>query len=135
MMKLKNRDKVNQYLNHERYIDKILRLIENTKNGLFKALKGMSKVSSTKDIKDMYIETFRKWIKYQMTPNMKWSFIGINHVKQNCLFDVSKDDDRRKPFSWNNPQSELKKFISIKQLNLISQLTDYNSLKVFNLSN
>ena len=43
-----------------------------------------------------------------MTPDMNWSNIEIDHVKPICMFDVSKDDELKKAFSWKNTQPLLK---------------------------
>ena len=68
----------------------------------------MTKQSSTKDISGIDIETYKKWIEHQMTPEMNWSNIEINHVKAICLFDVSKDEELREAFNWKNTQPLLK---------------------------
>ena len=68
----------------------------------------MTKQSSTKDILGIDIETYRKWIEYQMTPKMNWNNIEIDHVKAICLFDVSKDKELREAFNWKNTQPLLK---------------------------
>ena len=31
--------------------------------------------------------------RWQMTPEMNWDNINIDHVKPICLFDVSKDEE------------------------------------------
>ena len=56
----------------------------------------------------MDIETYRKWIEYQMTPEMNWSNIEIDHVKPIFLFDVSEDGDLKLAFNWKNAQPLLK---------------------------
>ena len=48
---------------------------------LFKALNGESKSTSMKDLLGWDIETCRNWVEYQMTPDMNWSNIEIDHVK------------------------------------------------------
>ena len=50
----------------------------------------MRKQSSTKEILVVGIDTYRKWIEFQFTPEMNWLNIEIDHVKSICLFDVSK---------------------------------------------
>ena len=57
------------------------------------------KQSSSRDIIGIDIETYRKWIEYQMTSEMNWSNIEIDHVKSICLFDVSKDEELKEAFS------------------------------------
>ena len=39
---------------------------------------------------------------------MNWSNIEIDHVKPNCMFDVTKDEELREAFSWKNTQTLLK---------------------------
>ena len=43
-----------------------------------------------------------------MTPEMNWTKIEIDHVKPNCMFDVSKDEELRNAFNWKNTQPLLK---------------------------
>ena len=51
----------------------------------------MTKQSSTKDILGIDIDTYKKWLEFQFTPEMNWSNIQIDHVQPICSFDVSKD--------------------------------------------
>ena len=71
-------------------------------------MQGKIKLSSTRDILGIDIDLYRKWIEYQMTPEMNWSKIEIDHVKANCLFDVSKDEELREAFNWKKTQPLLK---------------------------
>ena len=68
------------------------RLIRNTRRRIHHALNGKSKSSSTRDILGIDIDLYRKWIEYQMTPEMNWNNIEIDHVKAISLFDVSKGE-------------------------------------------
>ena len=68
----------------------------------------MTKHSSTKEVLGIDIDTYRKWIEWQMTPEMNWTNVDIYHVKPICLFDVSKDEELKEAFSWKNIQSLLK---------------------------
>ena len=65
-------------------------------------------MSSTLNILGIDIETYRKWIEFQMTPEMNWSNIEIDQVKALCLFDVSKDEELGEAFNWKNTQPLLK---------------------------
>ena len=80
-----------------------------TRNRNYKSLKGMMKQSSSSDILGIDIETFKKWIEWQFTPEMNWPNIELDHVKPNCMFSVSKDDELREAFNWKNTQPSLKK--------------------------
>ena len=56
------------------------RLIHNTKTRTHHALFGKSKSSATLDILGTDFDTYRKWIEFQMTPEMNWSSIETDHV-------------------------------------------------------
>ena len=71
-------------------------------------MKGTVKSSSTKETLGIDIDTYRKWIGWQMTPEMKWQNNEVDHVKLICLFDVSKDEEIKGAFSWKNTQPLLK---------------------------
>ena len=86
------RERRNRYLKNKRATDVNFRLISNTRNRIYKSLKGLTKQSSSRDHLGVDIDTYRKWIEFQMTPEMNWSNIEIDHVKAICLFDVSKDE-------------------------------------------
>ena len=109
---LKNREQINSRMN--RYIknriktDVNFRLIHNTRRRIHHALNGKTKSSSTKEILGIDIETYKKWIEWQMTPDMNWGNIEIDHVKPICLFDITKDDELREAFNWKNTQPLLK---------------------------
>ena len=103
-----NKERRNIYLKNKRETDINFQKISNTRNRIYKSLKGMTKQSSTKDILGVDIDTYRKWIEWQMTPEMNWSKIEIDHVKPICLFDVSIDEELREAFNWKNTQPLLK---------------------------
>ena len=98
------------YLNNRYKTDIKFRLIKNTRNRIYKSLKGMTKSSSTKDILGIDIDTLRKWIKYQFKSRMNWSNIEIDHVRPICMFDISKNEELKEAFSWKNTQPLLKKY-------------------------
>ena len=107
-----NRDKINtrmkEYIKNRIKTDVNFRLISNTRRRIHHALNGKSKPSSTRDILGIDIDTYRKWIEYQMTPDMTWDNIEIDHVKAICLFDVSKVEELKEAFNWKNTQPLLK---------------------------
>ena len=84
------------------------RLLHNTRRGILHALNGKSKSSLTVDILGIDIGSCRRWIEYQMTPDMNWRRTEIDHVKSICSFDVSKDEDFKDAFIWKNTQPILK---------------------------
>ena len=83
---------IKEYTKNRYKTDVNFRLIKNTRRRIQNALKGRSKSISTKEILGIDIEIYRKWIEFQMTPEMNWSNIEIDHVKAISLFDVTKDD-------------------------------------------
>ena len=103
-----NKEKRNVYLKNKRETDINFRLISNTRNRIYKSLKGMTKQTSTKEILGIDIDTYRKWTEFQFTPELNWSNIEIDHVKPICMFDVSDDEQLKEAFSWKNTQPLLK---------------------------
>ena len=72
--------------------------------------------SSTLDILGMDINTYRKWIQFQMTTEMNCSKIDTDHVKPICSFDKSKDKELELAFNWKNAQPLLKEIHSLKSV-------------------
>ena len=103
-----SREKRNIYIKNRRKIDLNFKLICNTRNRIYKSLKGITKQSSARDILGIDIDLCRKWIELQFTPEMTWDKIEIDHVKAICLFDVSKDEELREAFNWKNTRPLLK---------------------------
>ena len=103
-----NKERRNIYLKNKRETDVNFRLISNTRNRIYKSLKGLTKQSSTRIILGIDIGSYKKWIEFQFTPEMNWSNIEIDHVKPICMFDVSKDEELKEAFNWKNTQPLLK---------------------------
>ena len=74
----------------------------------------MIKQSSAKEILRIYVDLFKKWVDYQMAPEMNWTNIEIDHVKAFCMFDVSDDEQLKQAFNWRNTQPLFKKRSSAK---------------------
>ena len=68
----------------------------------------MTKQSSTKDNLGIDINLYRKWIQWQMTPEVNWTNIELDQIKPICMFDVSKDEELREALNWKNTQLLLK---------------------------
>ena len=87
---------MNKTKKKETYISKLnetdvkFRLICNTRNRIYKSSKSKTKQSSTRDILGFDIDTYKKWLEFHFTPEMKWDNIEIDHVKAFCLFDELK---------------------------------------------
>ena len=109
---LENRDKIitqqREYKNNKYKTDINFRLTCMTRSRIRQALKRKTKSSSTIDILGIDEETYRKWIEWQMTQDMNWSKIEVDHIKPICMFDLSKDEELRKAFNWKNTQPLLK---------------------------
>ena len=103
-----NKERRNIYLKNKRETDVKFRLISNTRNRIYKPLKGMTKQSSSRDLLGIDIDTYKKWLEFQFTPEMIWSNIEIDHVEPICMFDVTKDIELREAFNWKNTQPLLK---------------------------
>ena len=96
------------YTNNRYKTDINYRLIRKTRSRIYKSLKGMAKSSSTKDILGIDVETYRKWIEWQMTPDMTWDNIEIDHVRPISSFHISDDEQLKEAFNWRNTQPLLK---------------------------
>ena len=115
-----NKAKRNVYLKNKRETDVKLRLISNTRMRIYKSLKSMLKQSSTKKIWGIDVDTYRKRIEWQMTPEMNWSCIENDHVKAICMFDLSKDQVLNEALSWKNTEHLLKHDHQLKGINFFS---------------
>ena len=109
-----NKNKIYESRKNRRKTDVNFRLICNTRRRIHHALNGKSKSISTKEILGIDIETYIKRIEWQMTPDMTWNNIQIDHVKPICLFDVTKDEELKEAFNWKNTQPLLKEVHSHK---------------------
>ena len=107
------------------------RLIRNTRRRMYHAVNGRSKLSSTRNILGIDIITYKRWIEFQMTPEMNWSNIEIDQVKPICMFDVSNEQELKEVFSWKITQPLLKhdhqhKGIKFDLLDYQKQFTEAN---------
>ena len=84
----------------------------------------------------MDIDLYRKWIEFQMTPEMKWSNIEIDYIKAICLFDVSDDEQLKEEFFWKNTQPLLKRDHQQKGTKInffILSTTIYKSMSIYQI--
>ena len=94
----------------------------------------MTKQSSTKEILGVDILTYRNRIQWQLTPEMNWTNIEIDHVRPICIFDVSKEEELRDAFIRKNTQPLLKEAHQrkgIKNKFFRLSITIYKSISVF----
>ena len=115
--------KIEEFMRNRKKTDFGFQLIRKTRRRIHHALNGKSKSSSTLDILGTDVETYRKWIQWQMTPAMNWSNIEVVHEKNICLIDVSKDEELKDAFFWKNTQPLLKHDNQLKGTKLF--LLDY----------
>ena len=80
---------MNEYIKIRMETDVNFRIIQNARRRIHHASNGKLKSSSIKDILGIDIDSYRKWIEIQMTPNMNWKNIDIDHVRAISLFDIS----------------------------------------------
>ena len=66
--------------------DKNLRWIHNTRSRVHQVLSGKTKLFSAMELLGVDIDSYKKWIEFQMTPDNNWWFIEIDHVKPIFLF-------------------------------------------------
>ena len=96
------------YSNNKYTTDINFCLICKTRSRIRHTFRGKGKSSSSRDTLGVDINTYKRWIEWQMTPHMTWDSIEIDHVKAICLFDLSKEEELGEAFSWKNTQSLLK---------------------------
>ena len=89
-----NRDKIDTQQNDlKKYKTDInFRSICRTRSRIYQALRGKRKTLSTKEILGIDIDLYKKWIKWQITQEIKRSITEIDHVKAICMFEVSNDE-------------------------------------------
>ena len=90
---------MNEDIKNKIQTDLNFRFGHNTKCRIYHALNGELKSSSSIDIIGRGIEIYRKWIEFQMTPNMNRKIIEIDHVKPISSFDVSKGEELTTAFN------------------------------------
>ena len=75
---------------------------------------------ATKELFGIDNDTYKEWLEIQMTPEMIWMNIEINHVKPIQPFNVSNDDDElKKAFNRKNKQPLLKELHFLKGLSFV----------------
>ena len=90
------------------------RLNKNSRRRVHHALIGKLKSISTRETLGSDFDTYKKWIENQMTPEINWSNIEIDHMKPIFMFDISKYEELRETFCWKITQPILKEIHSHK---------------------
>ena len=93
---------------------KKFRLLCRTRSRIRQALQGKMKPSFIINLLGIDVETYQKWIEWQMTPQMNWTNFELDHVKPIWMFDLSKDEELREAFNWRNTQHFFEKNSSEK---------------------
>ena len=47
-------------------------------------------------------KTSRKWIEFQMTPDMNWKNIDIDRVRPISSFPITDGEQLKEPFNWKD---------------------------------
>ena len=103
-----NREKINEYCRNRINNNTNTKLARNTRARINTALKGKSKSFKTMEILGIDVENYKKWLLFQMTPEMNFNNIHIDHVKPISSFDISNDNELLEAFNWRNTQPLLK---------------------------
>ena len=117
-----NREKINEYNRTRHNNNANTMLANNIRSRINKALKGKTKSFHTKEILGIDIENYKKWLLFQMTPEMNFNNIQIDHVKPISSFDISNDNEA---FNWRNTQPLLKQD-NLRKSNKVNE-EDYNN--------
>ena len=117
---LKNLDKIiarkRIYSNNRYKAGNNFCLICKTRSRNRQVLNGKSNSISTRDILGIDIDTYRKWVQIQFTPEMNWQKFEIDYMKPICLFDISKDGELEEAFSWKNTHPLIKETHKQKEI-------------------
>ena len=131
-----NKEKINTqntvYRRNRYKNDETFRLLQKTRSRIYEALNGRGKSFRTRYILGISLDLYKKWIRFQMTPEMDFSNIHIDHVKPISSFDISNEDELLECFNWINTQPLLKKD-NLKKITILTQKsTKTNSEKLWN---
>ena len=84
-----------------------------------------------KDILGKDNDSYRNRIEFQLTPEMNWLNIEIDHVKPICMLNIYNDDEIRECFNWKKIQT-LIKAIDKKEGNDFFSIISYILLRSIN---
>ena len=104
-------------------------LFRITRCRIRQASQGLSK-SSAKDVLGIDIANYPESISFQMTPDVNWSIVEIDHGILISSMDLSRKEELREAFNWRNTQPLGKMPINIKELRLFALIIDGNSSKL-----
>ena len=104
---LKHRDRINKYLIEKRKINIEFRILCNLRKRLWKVLKQNSKKSRTLELLGCSIRQLREHLQSQFRPGMTWDNQGkwhIDHIRPCASFDMTRAEEQRACFNWQNLQ-------------------------------
>ena len=88
-----HKEKISDYhkkdIKNRKKTDVNFRLIVYTTNRVYGFLIVLIEQPSSKTVRDIDNDVFRKWIEFEFTPEMNWLNTEIDHVKPICSFDIS----------------------------------------------
>ena len=131
------------YERNRRRNDVNYRIIQNTRKRIHHALNGKSKSLRTKKSLGIDLPNYKKWTEFQMTPEMSWSNIEIDHIKPLSSFNVSNEEEILEAFNWKKTQPLLKedhlkkgnKFNPQEYTNQFRKAREFNLMNTFLNSN
>ena len=132
---MKNHDRIfsrkKTYSNNRYKTDNNFCLICRTRSRICQALGGKIELFSTKQILGMDIDLYKKWIENQKNPETNWTKIEIQHVKPDCVFDISKDEQLKEALFLKNTQPLLKEINKKKGIKYIFLYYRLQFIKVY----
>jgi len=107
--RVKNKDRINKQVRDRRKTDINFRLTLRLRSRLRAVLKGTYKSAKTLELIGCSIEFLKEHIENQFQSGMNWEKfkngeIHIDHKKPCCSFDLSKPEQQRECFGWQNLQ-------------------------------
>lgn len=105
----KNRNKINRYIRERKMYDMGFKIMTNLRRRIHKVLKGERKYKKIMCLVGCSIEELKQHLENQFQKGMTWSNYGlkgwvIDHIKPCSLFDLSKESEQKKCFSYKNLQ-------------------------------
>ena len=107
--RLKNREHINRKERERRLNNPSYRLRKNIRALVWKYLKisNTVKTKNTEDLIGVSMDQIKKELESKFKPGMTWDNYGkwhIDHIKPQCLFDFTNEEDIKKCWSLDNLQ-------------------------------
>lgn len=102
----RNREHVNAYARMRRITYPNVRISDNIRSRLRKAIRGHTKSSSTFEYVGIDCAQYMDWLEFQFYDGMEWANYGkhwhIDHMIPCANFDLENEDDKIQCFGWWN---------------------------------